>query len=160
MTKLRELHGFLYTNKPDILIFNKTWLKNSIIDNEILPDSYKVFRLDRSIATHPWDSNQPKKFRKNGGGVLIAHRNDLDITSNKIDFLKAQAELLSVTFQLSNGKKFCISTFYRVGNLGDDNFREFTNYLKLLANKKRIDKHILIGDMNLNQVEWPEGVTT
>ena len=47
-----------------------------------------------------------------------------------------------------------------MGNLGDDNFREFTNYLKLLANKKRIDKHILIGDINLNQVEWPEGVTT
>ena len=104
MTKLHEFHGFLYTNKPDILIFNETWLKKSIIDNEILPDNYKVFRLDRSTATHPWDSNQPKKFRRNGGGVLIAHRNDLNITSNKINFAKSQAELLSVTFQLSNGK--------------------------------------------------------
>ena len=34
------------------------------------------------------------------------------------------------------------------------------NYFKLLANKKKIDKHLLIGDMNLNQVEWSEGVTT
>ncbi len=28
MTKLHELHGFLYTNKPDIVILNETWLKN------------------------------------------------------------------------------------------------------------------------------------
>ena len=34
----------------------------------------------------------------------MAHRNDLDITSNKINFVKAQAELLSVAFQFSNGK--------------------------------------------------------
>ena len=27
MTKLQELHGFLFRNKPDILILNETWLK-------------------------------------------------------------------------------------------------------------------------------------
>ena len=36
MTKLRELHRFLFRNKPDILILNETWLKKSILDNEIL----------------------------------------------------------------------------------------------------------------------------
>ena len=55
MTKLHELHGFLYTNKPDILIFNETWLKKSIIDNEILPDHYKVFRLD-TISISIWET--------------------------------------------------------------------------------------------------------
>ena len=66
------------------------------------------------LTTHPWDPNHPKKFRKNGGGVLIAHRNDLNFSSSKITITKAKAELLSVMFRLNNGKNLCISTFYRV----------------------------------------------
>ena len=159
MTKLHELHGFLFRNKPDILILNETLMKKSILDNEILPNNYKIFRLDRTIASHPWDPNQPKKFRKNGGGILIAHRNDLDIGSTKISFAKVQAELLSVVFKLPQGKKFCVSTFYRVGNLGVENFHEFTKYFKLLATKNKIDQYLLVGDMNLYQVKWPEGET-
>ena len=38
MTKLHELHAYLYTHKPDVVILNETWLKKSILDNEILPD--------------------------------------------------------------------------------------------------------------------------
>ena len=79
MTKIHEFHGFLYTDKPDIVILNETWLKKSVLDSEILPDGYKIFRLDRSLKSHPWDQDQPKKFRRNGGGVLIAHRTDLDL---------------------------------------------------------------------------------
>ena len=159
MTKMHELHGYLHTNKPDIVILNETWLKKSILDTEILPDNYKIFRLDRSQKTHPWDPTQPKKFRKNGGGVLIGHRNDLEVASNKINIASAQAELLSVMFRLPSGKKLCISTFYRVGTLGIENFTEFSNHFKLLASKNRIDKHILIGDFNINNVLWPDGHT-
>ena len=80
MTKLYKLHGFLYTHAPDVVVLNETWLKKSIHDNEILPPNYKIFRLDRSLSNHPWDPTQPKKYRKNGGGVLIAHRSDLEHT--------------------------------------------------------------------------------
>lgn len=70
-TKISELHAYINKNYPDIVVLNETWLKPSIFDNEILPsDLYKVFRCDRSPATHPYDSNNPKKFRKNGGGFL------------------------------------------------------------------------------------------
>ena len=111
MTKIHELYGYLHTNKPDIVILNETWLKKSILDTEILPDNYKIFRLDRSQKTHPWDPTQPKKFQKNGGGVLIGHRNELEVASNKINIANAQAEPLSVMFRLPSGKKLCISTF-------------------------------------------------
>ena len=159
MTKLHELHEFLFRNKLDILILNETWLKKSILDNDVLPSNYKIFRLDRTIASHPWDPNQPKKYRKNGGGILIAHRNDLDVSSTKISFTKVQAEFLSVVFKLPHRKKFCVSTFYRVGNPGVENFHKFNRYFKLLATKNKIGQHLLIGDMNLNQVRWPEGET-
>ena len=160
MTKIHELHGFIFSNKPDVVIFNETWLKKSIKDHEVLPNNYKVFRLDRILDTHPWDPDHPKKFRKNGGGVLITHRNDLDISSSKISITKTKAELLSVILRLPTGKKLCISTFYRVGTLGDENFREFFSYFKVLATKKKIDRHFLIGDMNLSSETWPEGETT
>ena len=91
---------------------------------------------------------------------LIAHRNDLDISSSKILTTKAKAELLSVILRLPNGKNLCISTFYRLGTLGDENFQEFYNYFKVLATKKKIDRYLLIGDMNLSNVTWPEGETT
>ena len=45
VTKLHELHGFLFRNKPDILILNETWLKKSIRDKEILPNNYKILGL-------------------------------------------------------------------------------------------------------------------
>ena len=107
----------------------------------------------------PMGSHAAKKCRKNGGGVLIGHRNDLEVASNMINIANAQAELLSVMFRLPSGKKLCISTFYRVGTLGIENFTEFSNHFKLLASKNRIDKHILIGDLNLNNVLWPDGHT-
>ena len=57
MTKIHELHGFLFSNKPDIVILSETWLKKSIKDHEVLLGSYDVFRLDRTLDTHPWDPN-------------------------------------------------------------------------------------------------------
>ena len=70
--KLIELHHFLESYVPDIVILNETWLKESINDNEIFPSNLNtVFRRDRSPESHPADEDNPKKFRRNGGGVLI-----------------------------------------------------------------------------------------
>ena len=123
MTKLHEINGYIFTHAPDIIIMNETWLKPSILNSEILSNSYKVFRLDRSLKPHPFDPDKPKKFRKNGG-VLVAHNNDLDIVSKKFCKVNALAEILSVSFKTKCEKTFCLSTFYRVGTLGIDNFNE------------------------------------
>ena len=159
MTKVHELHGYIYSQKPDVIILNETWLKGCILDNEIFPDNYKVFRVDRSSRTHPWDPQVPKKFRKFGGGVIIAHREDIDISSTKFTKLNVQAELLSVMVKTSTGKKLCISTFYRVGTLGLDNFLEFERHFRALAIEKKLQRHFLVGDFNLNSVSWPDGHT-
>ena len=116
MTKLHELHGYIFQNKPDIVILNETWLKPNILDSEVLPSSiYKVFREDRTEKTHPWDPSQPKKYRKSGGGVLIAHRKDIDIESTKVGFIKVQAEILSVNMKLASGKKLIYPLFIGLG---------------------------------------------
>ena len=38
--------------------------------------------------------------------------------------------------------------------------RKLSSYFKVLATKKKIDRHLLIGDSDLNNVFWPESETT
>ncbi len=160
MTKGHEINGYIFTNRPDIILMNETWLKQSISSNQILHDNYKVFRVDRTLKSHPYDASRPKKFRKNGGGVLIAHKSDLNITSCKYSKVNVQAEILSVSFKTKCGKTFCLSTFYRVGTLGVDNFDEFNKHLTSLATSKKLGKHILIGDFNFPEVLWQDAATS
>ena len=65
--KLIELHHFLESYVPDIVILNETWLKESINDNEIFPSNlYTVFRCDRSPDSHPADEDNLKNFEEMG----------------------------------------------------------------------------------------------
>ena len=81
--KVLGFQGYIFTKQPDVIILNETWLKSSIQDSEIFPNnSYKVFRRDRSLKSHPFDVNKPKKYRLGGGGVAIAVRSDLDVDSS------------------------------------------------------------------------------
>ena len=65
ITKLLEFQTFVYNTQPDIIILNETWLKPSIKNSEVLSENaYKIFRVDRSIDTHPMDSNNPNKYSK------------------------------------------------------------------------------------------------
>ena len=122
--KLIEFHHYVESHVPDIVILNETWLKESINDNEIFPSClYTIFRRDRSLESHPIDEDNPKKFRRNGGGVLIAISNSL-AASFRIIPLKCQAEMLAVEIVLENKTKIIISTCYRVGTLGLNNAEE------------------------------------
>ena len=61
-------------------------MKDAINDNEILScEHYKIFRCDRTTDTHPPDPDDPKKFRKNGGGVFIAVKANLSINVHRIN---------------------------------------------------------------------------
>ena len=81
-TKISELHAYVYRFNPDVIILNETWLKPSILDSEILPtNKYTLFRLDRSEDSHPVDPSNPLKFKRNGGGVLIAVNTSLSLES-------------------------------------------------------------------------------
>ena len=86
VTKMHELQTHINFHKPDIIILNETWLKDTIDDNEILScEQYKIFRCDRTTETHPPDPDDPKKFRKNGGGVFIAVKTSLAINAQRIN---------------------------------------------------------------------------
>ena len=92
-TKCLEISTYLREGKIDIAILNETWLKSSVADSEFLhPDKYNIFRADRCNKTHPPDPTNPTRFRRNGGGVMIAVRTDLQVSTKEIQ-LKGGAEI-------------------------------------------------------------------
>ena len=91
-----EFQAFVFENAPDLIILNETWLKPSISSSEILPGkSYKIFRIDRSTETHPPDLDNPKKFKKSGGGVLIAVKSSSNLCP-KLIIAHAKLKLLQL----------------------------------------------------------------
>ncbi len=154
-TKIHELNLHIHKSSPDIVIYNEIWLKPSILDNEILPtDKYKIFRLDRSISTHPLDPNS-NRFRRNGGGVLIGIKHELDVVTNKIP-IKCKAEILSIEISEDSGQKTILSTFYRVGTLGTDNHCMIDHYLKVIRRRRNVHQLILVGDLNMPCANWED----
>ena len=152
--KIYELQAYIFNKSPDIIIPNETWLKPTVLSSEILPCQYNVFRVDRSPISHPIDPLNPGKFRKNGGGVLIAVHNDLSNSiQSKIIPLKCAAELLAVELTLGDGSKI-ILTCYRVGTLGMSNCNEILQTLGKLSRKKMLRKFVVTGDFNLKGVNW------
>ena len=142
--KLFELHTYIYNHSPDIIILNETWLKASILDSEILPpNKYKIFRLDRSEKTHPIDPLNTNKYRRNGGGVLIAINASLQMES-KVIHTNCSAELLAIELILPNKTKIIVTTCYRVGTLGISNCSEILNTLDKLSRKKCSENLLLL----------------
>ena len=160
ITKILELQAYIFENKPDIIILNETWLKPAIKSEEIIPGgSYKIFRRDMSPDSHPTDPLNPKKFKVNGGGVLIAVKNSLDLHP-KVIASKSQAEILSIEVTLSNKKKVSLSTLYRVGTLGLPNLTEVKQHLIKVFKDKKYKNNFIVGDFDLDTVNWQNYTAT
>ena len=126
-TKIFEINSYVNMNKPHVIMLNETWLKKSVGDREVIEDPvYQVYRLDRSKASHPPDPDNPNKYRKYGGGVLIAFRTDIKDMEFKRLSARKGAELVAFEMTL-DGKKFVFCTVYRVNNLGKNNHESILN---------------------------------
>ena len=157
--KIFNLNTYINSHNPDVIILNETWLKPSILDSEIFsPDKYEIHRLDRSEKTHPIDPLNSKKYRRNGGGVLIAINVSLSVESKTIP-TNCSAELLAVELTLPNKTKIILTTCYRVGTLGISNCSEILKTLGKLSRKKMLRKFVIVGDFNLNRIDWVTGNT-
>ena len=157
-TKIFELQAYISKNIPDIVILNETWLKPTILNSELFSEAYDIFRLDRSPKSHPPDPLDPKKFRRNGGGVLIAINNNLSLRTKMIP-VKCTAELLAVELTLPDCTKIIITTCYRVGTLGVANCNQIMQALNKLRRKKMLRKFLVIGDLNLKSINWSTGTS-
>ena len=159
VTKLLEFQSKVYKEKPDVIVLTETWLTKEHLNNEILPDNiYKVYRRDRSKKSHPPDPVNPDKYRRKGGGVIIAVKTDIDIENDKVD-VSSKAEMLSISLKADN-TNYCLSVCYRVGTLGEQNFNEVERHLRNVASRKKFRAHFVIGDFNLPEINWAEGTSS
>ncbi|CAB4043954.1 Hypothetical predicted protein [Paramuricea clavata] len=60
--KLRDFQSMVYTSDCDVVVVSESWLTPSVLNKEILPNGYDIYRCDRQDG-------------KRGGGVLIAIKN-------------------------------------------------------------------------------------
>ena len=156
--KILDFQCHVYQTKPDIIILNETWLAKEHNDAELFPNNtHKVFRLDRSSRTHPPDPSNPKKFRKKGGGVLLAVKESIDVETKEVS-VGSKAEILSILIK-SKHQQLCLTTCYRVGTLGDNNLLEVEKHLRSVASKKKCKAQIIIGDFNLSSVSWNDNIS-
>ena len=154
-TKIFELNAYLATNKPDVLVLNETWLNKSVKDGEVIGDhNYDVYRSDRSEVTHPADPNNPRKFRKFGGGVMIAVRSDIDASLKRLS-MRRGAEILAVELNVGNNR-YVFCTVYRVGNSGEANHDSIVQSIKSMYTSRSLRKVFIVGDFNLSSINWPQ----
>ena len=154
VTKICELNAYIKNNRPDVIMLNETWLKKCVDDHEIIRDkNFNIYRNDRTQASHPSDPNNPNKFRRFGGGVLIAIRSDIQADVKRLSVRKG-AEILAIEVSI-NDKKFVFCTLYRVGNLDEPNHASITNTIKTFYKIRNPRKIFIVGDFNLSSISWP-----
>ena len=107
-------------------------------------------------------------MQSNGTIIEFLHiyKHDLEIKSQKfkklhlnlnLKILQAQAVILSVSFNSECGQLFTISTLYRVGTLGLENYNnEVHMHIVSLAESN----NILIGDLNFPEISRPDSTTS
>ena len=99
--KLTDLQASIYSNDVDILVITETWFTPAILDHEVLPSGYSVYRRDREED-------------RRGGGVLIAIKDNIpSIRPRDKDKQKTNCELVVVEVNPTRANKFFIYGFYR-----------------------------------------------
>ena len=143
--KNSEFKAALEYIKPDIICGTESWLrgkkpgkqynKNAILNSEIFPDSFNVFRNDRSTR---------------GGGVFVAVRSNLTAVEC-VDFI-TDCELDLVKISLKGKQELFVGSYYMPKrNMTDlNNLRQSLE----LLNKSKPKHLVLCGDFNCPDIDW------
>ena len=133
LLKRFDLFAYICCHKVDILSITETFLDSSILDAEICPQTYVLFRHDHS---------------RHGGGVLILVRDDLHVTPC-YDLNTFCDELLWLEIRTSTGPDL-FGVFYRPPSQSIDNLVALNNCLLSVSHYLII----LCGDFNLPTINW------
>ena len=128
--KISELRILFSRKNFAVIGFTETWLNDSINDEEINIDGYKVVRHDRTS--------------RSGGGVCIYIRNDITFNINP-DIPTDDIESLWINVLLPRSKPIVVGVLYRPPK--NNTFVEKLSYS--LENIRKDDEVIILGDMNI-----------
>ena len=128
--KITELRILFKETNLAVIAFTETWLNDSVNDEEIKIDGYKIVRKDRCSGQ--------------GGGVCLYIRNDLAF--NIIDELETGiTESIWINILLPRSKPIVLGVLYRPPKNNG-----FIDHLSnSLENLNKDDEIIILGDMNI-----------
>ena len=138
VNKLIDFQASIYSKSVDIIIVSETWLTSAILNHEILPSCYSVYRRDRED--------------RRGGGVLIAIKSD--IYSVRRTDLETNCELVVVEVNPSKGNKFLVCGFYRPPSTKREYLLELQNFLAKFNAERDPTPLYLCGDFNFPDINW------
>lgn len=146
-TKLKDLHAYLFTYSPDIVILNETWLNKHVHDSELVSDKYyTILRKDRS------DDDMKKFGKKGGGGVMILYKSSIGLEVKQVNF-KTPLPIVSIYLKSKMTEGHCISTFYRYDYSDSHFLEEADRYYTHIT--KKYKNLTIIGDLNLSSInDW------
>lgn len=128
---LTKLEHILIEHDPDIMVIVEIWLHDFVVNGEIVPAGYKIFRKDWGIKS-----------------VAIIARHDLDCTT--IEDSK-QIESIWCTLKLSN-IKIMIRTIYRPPNFSFDILEKLKEFLvKMRVSTRNV---IISKYFNVPSIDW------
>ena len=135
--KLPDLKECVSYAKPDVIIGCETWLDPTVSNSEILPQGYntQVIRKDRNT---------------NGGGVLIAAKDQIQLNELKSD---AECEIKWAELQTTKGNVI-LGSFYRPPGSDIEKLNQLEKSVNDIASKSKGKMIILSGDFNLPHINW------
>ena len=121
---------------PDIILGCETWLNDSILNNEILPPSYRLYRNDRIDGY---------------GGVMIGVKSNLD--SQLLD-IQLNLEICIVSVHLTDGKQLILICAYRPPSSDLTYFNDLCDMITETAGKYPNAIICCAGDFNVPDIDW------
>lgn len=130
--KLNNIQLLVATYKPDIIAICETRIGTNFDDNELLGNSYTLWRKDRV---------------QGAGGVLIAIKNDIDakVLANQ----DGPGECVAIKLQIHDKIVANIVCFYR-----PPSEYELDNFIDMLEIFSQEANTIFVGDYNFPDIDW------
>jgi len=110
----------------------ETWLNSEILDSEILPRGYNIYRKDRGHR---------------GGGVLLAVNSRIPCKR-----LCVPVDVEAVTVQLSLSTPIFVCVLYIPPQSSNEHYKKYFTYIYNLSNQYK--PLIIAGDFNLPDIDW------
>ena len=121
-------------NKLDIVSICETFLDGAILDSEVVPPGYTVYRCDQN---------------RNGGGLLVAVTDSIP-SVRRFDLEMPDIELIWVQIYCGS-TSFLFGLSYRPPSSSDDYFSFLAASLRKIAPTYNV---LLSGDFNLPLIDW------
>lgn len=131
-TKTEEFKDNVWKEDYDIILLTESKLYNHISKGELFPSHYTVYRRDRE--------------HREGGGVLIAIKNDKDFQKRKWDTATCEDSWITVKHR---NYKIHICCVYLPGKVSTEDFKSFIDNVEKRIKDNKNDRFLVVGDFNL-----------